>query len=201
VQRVYAPAQFPLNHIWYNIAVWWRVRKLPADVIDICAPFGFLVALFDRRPIITKLHSLYRVQPGNLLYRLVYFRIAALFDDIFVARSGFVMTTSGFMNAEIRQQWHLPADRVVTIPNGVSDFWFEESLDRSAARATGEGSDYGEEITEAIEKYNLADSVKIMDWQDRERLRAYYSAADVFVHPATYEPFGNVTLGAWVRTP
>ncbi len=59
-----------------------------------------------------------------------------------------------------------------------------------------ESAGYGGRVVEYIAANGLSDRVDLVEWQPADRMRKYYQAADIYVHAATYEPFGNVLLEA-----
>jgi len=134
VIRVPIPDRFPLNHLVFNLQAWRLSRRINADVLHLCAPFGVFNLLFDRRPKTTWLHSLYRRQRGSLLYQVLIFPAAAVLDRIFIRRSNLIITASDFMAAEVAELVPAAAGRVVRINPGVAAAWFERGLSRTEAR-------------------------------------------------------------------
>lgn len=59
-----------------------------------------------------------------------------------------------------------------------------------------EGSWYEKIIIEYIGKNHLKNRTKIIPWGSRKDLIKYYCASDILIHPANYEPFGNIILEA-----
>ena len=59
-----------------------------------------------------------------------------------------------------------------------------------------EGSDYEKQLKREIENLEVAEHLRVIPWLERAELLNYYGVADVFVHPALYEPFGMVVAEA-----
>lgn len=59
-----------------------------------------------------------------------------------------------------------------------------------------EGSDYEKQLKQEIQNLGVAGYLKVIPWLERAELLNYYRIADVFVHPALYEPFGMVVAEA-----
>jgi glycogen synthase len=59
-----------------------------------------------------------------------------------------------------------------------------------------EGTIYSGKIQECVLASRIEQNVQLVDWVDRDTLIKFYLAADLLVHPATYEPFGNNILEA-----
>ena len=244
VRRVRVPGVFPLNHLAFNLGAWRQSRKVDADLVHLCAPFGLGNLLFDRRPVVSKLHSLYGGQVGSAVYQRLIFPLASLLDRLFMRRSRLVMTTSRFMERAIRQLMPRGAGQILVINNGIADGWFEHGQSRQSARealdiAVGvpllltvgrlvprkgalaavealaevrrrhpnaqlmiigsgftEGRGYAAKVERAIRENGLEDAVRIVGWRSAQEMRVAYAAADVYVHPASFEPFGNVVLEA-----
>ncbi len=244
IRRVRVPGVFPLNHLAFNVGAWRQSRKVDADLVHLCAPFGLGNLLFDRRPVVSKLHSLYGGQLGSALYQRVIFPLASQLDRLFMRRSRLVMTTSRFMERAIRQLAPRSAGPILVVNNGIADRWFERTESRQAARealdipvdvpllltvgrlvprkgalgaveALGElrrqhpdaqlliigagfteGRGYATKVQRAIRDNGLEGAVRIVGWRSAEEMRVAYAAADIYIHPASFEPFGNVVLEA-----
>ncbi len=242
IYRVRIPRLFPLNHIVFNLRAWWLNRTIPADIVDLCAPFGLLCLVFKKSPTVVKIHSLYKGQEGRFLYRKIVFPAAALMDKFLISRADLVMTTSEFMKESILSSYK-PV-RVISIPNGLSSAWLEGGREKGSAAAGigvtapkyvilnvgryvprkgtlellraflqvhrrhpqtqlmligsgySEGMNYERKMIEFIEANNLHDAVTMIGWMPAEQIKRYYEAADLYVHAATYEPFGNVIVEA-----
>ncbi len=54
-----------------------------------------------------------------------------------------------------------------------------------------EGTEYEGLIHSSITALGLRNNVLILPWVTHDQVLEYYKVADIFVHPATYEPFGN----------
>jgi glycosyltransferase involved in cell wall biosynthesis len=54
-----------------------------------------------------------------------------------------------------------------------------------------EGSAYEQSIHSLIETLKLQDNIRILPWIPHDEVINYYKVADIFIHPAIYEPFGN----------
>jgi len=59
-----------------------------------------------------------------------------------------------------------------------------------------EGQDYADRIRAAIAAWDLANRVDMVEWLPMDAVSRYYKAADLYVHAAEFEPFGNVVLEA-----
>lgn len=62
-----------------------------------------------------------------------------------------------------------------------------------------EGHSYADSVREYVASMRLGSSVRLVNWLPMEEVKQYYSAADLYVHPASYEPFGNVLLEAMAQ--
>ena len=59
-----------------------------------------------------------------------------------------------------------------------------------------EGSQYEKDISTTIKRFGLETNIRIIPWIDHKNILKYYETSDIFIHPATFEPFGNVILEA-----
>jgi len=59
-----------------------------------------------------------------------------------------------------------------------------------------EGAEYEKTIRSLVDTSGLQDNVLLLPWMSHEKVLKYYKVADIFVHPATYEPFGNIIVEA-----
>lgn len=62
-----------------------------------------------------------------------------------------------------------------------------------------ESANYEKRIIDYISENHLEDAVTMIGWMPVDQIKKYYDAADIYVHAATYEPFGNVILEAMAR--
>jgi glycosyltransferase involved in cell wall biosynthesis len=59
-----------------------------------------------------------------------------------------------------------------------------------------EGSGYAKAFAEAIQDPLVSRSTRHIEWIDSGLMAKYYRAADIYCHPAVFEPFGNVVAEA-----
>ena len=59
-----------------------------------------------------------------------------------------------------------------------------------------EGAHYARRLQSYILDHRLQSAIRVVEWVPANEVRKYYDAADLYVHAATYEPFGNVILEA-----
>jgi glycosyltransferase involved in cell wall biosynthesis len=59
-----------------------------------------------------------------------------------------------------------------------------------------EGAKYAGRLHSYIRAHRLQAVVRVVEWVPPDQVRRYYEAADLYVHAASYEPFGNVILEA-----
>ena len=133
IYRVLIPRLFPFNHVVFNIKSWWLSRSLPAQVVHLCSPFGFLNLVFKKSPAVVKIHSLYKGQTGGFFYQRIIFPAAALIDKYMIERADLIMTTSTFMRDSILKQHN--SVKVISIDNGISSRWLDAKMDKDKARA------------------------------------------------------------------
>ncbi len=247
IHRLLVPKIFPFNHIVFNLKAIYVGAKIQKDLVHICSPFGLFNALFTRKPLVVKMHSVYKSQKGSLLYNLIFFPLAALIDKILIKKSDLVITTSNFMKDEILNNLSLnekEKKKVKVIYNGVNKIFFKQGFSKIVMRKKlkidsklkvilyvgrfvkrknalliieaipkilkreknilflfvgggfTEGSEYQKKILETLKTLKLENYVRIVPWVSHKELINYYRSADLFIHPAEYEPFGNNVLEA-----
>lgn len=59
-----------------------------------------------------------------------------------------------------------------------------------------EAISYEKQLRKFVAANSLAEAVMMLDWMPAEQVKKYYDAADLYVHAASYEPFGNVIVEA-----
>jgi glycosyltransferase involved in cell wall biosynthesis len=240
IYRISSPKIFPLNHIYFNIAAFFKSLRIKKDIIHLCAPFGVFNALVKTVPTVSKIHAVYAIQKGNFLYNRIFFPLATMIDRVIIKRSDCVMTTSLFMKNDIVKNYHTDEAKITVIYNGINTRFFNENrygthtikeqlgitddkkiilyvgrfvkrkgalnLVKAATTvlekfpnavflliggAFDEGSEYEAQIREHIKHSNLEKQVILLSWVSHDEIINYYNSADIFVHPALNEPFGN----------
>ena len=196
--------------------VLWQQFVLPrvADADVLWAPHG-TIPMSLRIPSVVTLHDFSSLtMPGRHLLKTVL--AFNLFISESLERAGRVAAVSKSIAEEAARWFAVPRRLIEIVPNGVDDFfqpadgadggyvlfvgtleprkgihdlasvWWSLPEPRPPLMLCGQ-SGWG---------MRLPDGVDVTGWVDRERLRALYQRARIFVYPSRYEGFGIPPLEA-----